>query len=61
MSDDEAKNRPTQNPETKAAQEIFVRDRGTQREVPLSDFLTHINVETEATVQNERRERRRST
>jgi hypothetical protein len=61
MSKDEATNRPTQNPETKAAQEIFVRDRGAQREVPLNEFLTHINGETQASVETERRERRRST
>jgi len=60
MSDDKATNRPTQNPETKAAQEIFVRDRGAQREVPLNEFLTHIKNETQANVQKERRERRRS-
>jgi hypothetical protein len=59
MSDDEATNRPTQNPETKAAQEIFVRDRGTRREVPLNEFLTQIKDETQANVQKERRQRPR--
>lgn len=57
MGKDESAPRSGQNPETVIAQEIFTRDRGAQREIPLDDFLRHIKDETLATVQNERRER----
>ena len=53
------KNEPTpksaQNRETQVAQDIFARDRGAQRDIPLNEFLTSIKSETDAKVQDERR------
>ena len=55
------KNEPTrksaQNRETQVAQDIFARDRGAQRDIPLNEFLTRVKNETDAQVQNERRQR----
>ena len=48
---------PSQNPETELAQEIFARDRGAQRDVPLQDFLGQVERETRGKVRDGWRDR----
>lgn len=43
------------NPETRVAQEIFKRERGVNRSMPLSEFLVNVERETRDTLREERR------
>ena len=46
---------PRLNPETKVAQDIFARERGVNRDMPLTEFLTNVEKETRDTLREERR------
>lgn len=61
MKEDTTSREPGQNPETHVAQEIFSRDRGAQREMPLNEFLARVEEETRGKVQKERRDRHRGS
>ena len=43
------------NPETKVAQDIFSRERGVNRDMPLTEFLTNVEKETRDQLRDERR------
>ena len=43
------------NPETKVAQDIFSRERGVNRDMPLTEFLTNVEKETRDKLGKERR------
>ena len=43
------------NPETRVAQEIFTRERGVNRSMPLTEFLANVEKETRDTLREERR------
>ena len=42
------------NPETKVAQDIFSRERGVNRDMPLTEFLTNVEKETRDKLRDER-------
>ncbi len=60
MSDVQQQPHPGQKREAEVAQEIFARERGANRDVPLNEFLTRVRKETRDQVQDERRARPRS-
>ena len=43
------------NPETRVAQEIFTRERGVNRDMPLTEFLVNVERETRDRLREERR------
>ncbi len=45
------------NPETKVAQDIFARERGVNRDMPLAEFLVNVERETQDTLREERKKR----
>lgn len=53
---DEPKKAPNAglNPETKVAQDIFSRERGVNRDMPLTEFLTNVEKETRDKLRDER-------
>ena len=61
MKKDETSSQSGQNPETYVAQEIFSRDRGAQREMPLNEFLAQVEEETRGKVKKDRRDRHRGS
>ena len=42
------------NPETKVAQDIFTRERGVNRDMPLTEFLVNVEKETRDQLRDER-------
>ena len=58
---DEPKKTPNMklNPETAVAQDIFARERGVNRDMPLTEFLTNVEKETRDRLEEERRKPRR--
>lgn len=46
------------NPETKVAQDIFSRERGANRGMPLPEFLTNVEKETRDRLEAERKRRK---
>ena len=59
MSDDRSRDISRQARQAELAQEIFVRDRGANRQIPFNDFLTRIEGEAREQVRVERRKRPR--
>lgn len=59
MSDDRSRDISQQSRQAELAQEIFVRDRGANRQIPFNDFLTRIEGEAREQVREERRKRPR--
>lgn len=45
------------NPETKVAQDIFARERGVNRDMPLPEFLINVEKETRERLSEERKKR----
>ena len=45
------------NPETKVAQDIFKRERGVNRDMPLTEFLTNVEKETRDRLEDDRKRR----
>ena len=45
------------NPETKVAQEIFKRERGVNRDMPLTEFLVNVEKETRDRLDEDRKRR----
>ena len=45
------------NPETKVAQDIFSRERGVNRDMPLTEFLTNVEKETRDRLEDDRKRR----
>ena len=45
------------NPETKVAQDIFKRERGSNRDMPLTEFLTNVEKETRDRLEHDRKRR----
>ena len=43
------------NPETTVAQDIFKRERGVNRDIPLTEFLVNVEKETRDQLREERR------
>ena len=46
------------NPETKVAQDIFKRERGVNRDMPLTEFLTNVEKETRDRLNDDRKRRK---
>ncbi len=46
------------NPETKVAQDIFSRERGVNRDMPLTEFLTNVEKETRDRLDDDRKRRK---
>ena len=53
MTDDQKRDTSRQRHEAEIAQEIFARDRGAQRDIPLADFLTHVEEQVRKQVRTE--------
>ena len=47
------------NPETAVAQDIFSRERGGNRDMPLTEFLTNVEKETRDRLDDDRKRRSR--
>ena len=45
------------NPETAVAQDIFSRERGVNRDMPLTEFLTNVEKETRDRLDDDRKRR----
>ena len=45
------------NPETKVAQDIFSRERGVNRDMPLTEFLVNVEKETRDRLDEDRKRR----
>ena len=45
------------NPETAVAQDIFSRERGVNRDMPLTEFLTNVEKETRDQLEEARKKR----